>query len=158
MNAEDVLISDVGSHKMQIAQNFLTYEPNTCIISNGLASMGISVPGGIAADLASDAAVVAATGDGGFLMNDAEIETATRVECGYTILLFTDEDNGLISEKQHAHRGESFGTEHTNPDFMTFAESFGIERYRPENWDELEEMLGDALGSDEMSLVEIQLG
>ncbi|WP_138006555.1 acetolactate synthase large subunit [Halalkalirubrum salinum] len=158
MNTEDVLISDVGSHKMQIAQNFLTYEPNTCIISNGLASMGISVPGGIAADLATDAAVVAATGDGGFLMNGVEIETATRVGCTYTILLFSDDDYGLISEKQRAHRGESFGTGLTNPDFMTFAESFGIEGYRPENWDELEEMLGDALGSDEMSLVEIQLG
>lgn len=157
MDAEDVLISDVGSHKMQIAQNFLTYEPNTCIISNGLASMGISVPGGIAADLATDAGVVAATGDGGFLMNGAEIETATRVGCGYTILLFVDDDYGLISEKQHAHRGESFGTGLTNPDFMTFAESFGIDGYRPEEWDELEEVLQDALATDGMSLVEIPL-
>jgi acetolactate synthase-1/2/3 large subunit len=155
MDAEDVLISDVGSHKMQIAQNFLTDEPNTCIISNGLASMGISVPGGIAADLSTDANVVAATGDGGFLMNGAEIETATRVGCGYTILLFTDDDYGLISEKQHAHRGESFGTGLTNPDFMTLAESFGIDGYRPTEWDELEETLRDALLSDELSLVEI---
>ena len=157
MDAENVLISDVGSHKMQIAQNFLTYEPNTCIISNGLASMGISVPGGIAADLATDAEVVTATGDGGFLMNAAEIETATRVGCGYTILLFTDDDYGLISEKQHAHRGESFGTELTNPDFMTLAESFGIEGYRPEERDKLEDVLRDALTSDEMSLVEVPL-
>jgi acetolactate synthase-1/2/3 large subunit len=155
MDDEDVLISDVGSHKMQIAQNFLTYEPNTCIISNGLASMGISVPGGIAADLATDGEVVAATGDGGFLMNGAEIETATRVGCGYTILLFVDDDYGLISEKQHAHRGESFGTKLTSPDFMKFAESFGIEGYRPEGWDGLEETLRDALLTDEMSLVEI---
>jgi acetolactate synthase-1/2/3 large subunit len=143
---------------MQIAQNFLTYEPNTCIISNGLASMGISVPGGIAADLATDAEIVAATGDGGFLMNGAEIETATRVGCGYTVLLFADDDYGLISEKQHAHRGESFGTGLTNPDFMTFAESFGIEGYCPQDWDELEVTLRDALLSDEMSLVEIQVG
>ncbi len=157
MGDDDVLISDVGSHKMQIAQNFLTYEPNTCIISNGLASMGISVPGGIAADLASDAEVVAATGDGGFLMNGAEIETATRVGCGYTILLFVDDDYGLISEKQRAHRGESFGTKLTNPDFMTLAESFGIDGYRPEEWDELEEALRDALTSDGMSLVEVPI-
>jgi acetolactate synthase-1/2/3 large subunit len=158
MDAEDVLISDVGSHKIQIAHNFPTYEPNTCIISNGLASMGISVPGGIAADLATDGEVVAATGDGGFLMNGAEIETATRVGCGYTILLFVDDDYGLISEKQKAHRGESFGTGLTNPDFMTLAESFGIEGYRPEEWDDLEETLRDALLTDEMSLVEIPLG
>ena len=157
MDAEDILISDVGSHKMHIAQNFLTYEPNTCIISNGLASMGISVPGGIAADLATDVQVVAATGDGGFLMNGAEIETATRVGCGFTILLFVDDDYGLISEKQHAHRGESFGTELTNPDFMTLAESFGIDGYRPEDWCELEETLQEALASNQMSLVEIRL-
>ncbi|QIO24516.1 acetolactate synthase large subunit [Haloarcula sp. JP-L23] len=157
MDAEDVLISDVGSHKMRIAQNFPTYEPNTCIISNGLASMGISVPGGIAADLATDAEVVAATGDGGFLMNGAEIETATRVGCGYTILLFVDDDYGLISEKQHAHRGESFGTGLTNPDFTTLAESFGIDGYRPEEWDELEDVLREALTSTAMSLVEVPL-
>jgi acetolactate synthase-1/2/3 large subunit len=158
MDDEDVLLSDVGSHKMEIAQNFLTYEPNTCIISNGLASMGISVPGGIAADLATDASVVAATGDGGFLMNGAEIETATRIGCGYTILLFVDDDYGLISEKQHDHRDESFGTGLTNPDFMTLAESFGIDGYRPEDWIELEETLRTALTTDVMSLVEVQLG
>ncbi|MFD1600832.1 acetolactate synthase large subunit [Halobellus rarus] len=157
MSDNDVLISDVGSHKIQIAQNFPTYEPNTCIISNGLASMGISVPGGIAADLATDAEVVAATGDGGFLMNGVEIETATRVGCGYTILLFTDDDYGLISEKQQDHRGESFGTELTNPDFMTLAESFGIAGYRPEERDELDAALRDALATDEMSLIEVPL-
>ncbi|MFB6137938.1 MAG: acetolactate synthase large subunit [Halobacteriaceae archaeon] len=157
MAAEDVLLSDVGSHKMRIAQNFPAYEPNTCIISNGLASMGISVPGGVAADLATDAEVVAATGDGGFLMNAAEIETATRVGCGFTVLLFTDDDYGLISEKQYAHRGESFGTGLTNPDFVEFAESFGIEGHRPTEWDELEGTLREALSSDGMSLVEIPI-
>ncbi|MFU8870285.1 thiamine pyrophosphate-dependent enzyme, partial [Natronococcus sp.] len=116
-----------------------------------------SVPGGIAADLAVDSEVVAATGDGGFLMNGAEIETATRVGCSYTILLFVDDDYGLISEKQHAHRGESFGTKLTSPDFMTLAESFDIDGYRPSEWDELEDALRDALTSDEMSLVEVPL-
>lgn len=72
MAPADVVMSDVGSHKMAIAQNFPTYAPNTCIISNGLASMGIAVPGGLAAELAVDADVVAATGDGGFQMNAAE--------------------------------------------------------------------------------------
>jgi len=157
MEDEDVLISDVGSHKMHIAQNFLTYEPNTCIVSNGLASMGISVPGGIAADLAVDAEVVAATGDGGFLMNGAETATATRVGCGYTVLLFVDDDYGLISEKQRAHRGESFGTGLSNPDFTKLAESFGIDGYRPGGWDELEANLRAALESDGMSLVEVRL-
>jgi acetolactate synthase-1/2/3 large subunit len=157
MAPEDVLVSDVGSHKMAIAQNFPTYEPNTCIVSNGLASMGISVPGGLAADLATDGNVVAATGDGGFMMNAAELETATRLGCGYTVLLFDDAEYGLITEEQVEHRGEHFGTELANPDFQTFAESFGIEAYRPVDWDELETALNDAVGSDEMSLVEVEL-
>ncbi len=157
MADEDVLLSDVGSHKMAIAQAFPTYEPNTCIISNGLASMGISVPGGLSADLACESNVVAATGDGGFLMNGAEIETATRLGLGYTILLFNDNDYGLISEKQEQHLSEHFGTKLQNPDFVTLAESFGIEGYRPETWDELEEILAETVPGDEMSLVEVPL-
>lgn len=155
MADEDVLISDVGSHKMAIAQDFPVYEPNTCIISNGLASMGISVPGGLAADLAGESNIVAATGDGGFLMNAAEIETATRLGLGYTILLFNDRDYGLISEQQEAHLGEHFGTKLENPEFVAFAESFGIDAYRPETWDELESVLADVVPGDEMALVEV---
>ena len=158
MADEDVLISDVGSHKMAIAQNFPTYEPNTCIISNGLASMGIAVPGGVAADLAVDANVVVATGDGGFLMNAAEIETATRLDLGYTIIVFNDDDYGLISEKQRANTGEQFGTGLSNPDHVAFAESFGVDGYRPESWDEVESVLDAVVPSDEMALVEIPLG
>lgn len=157
MADDDVLISDVGSHKMAIAQHFPTYEPNTCIVSNGLASMGIAVPGGVAADLAVDANVVVATGDGGFLMNAAEIETATRLGLGFTIVVFNDNDYGLISEKQVDHTGTQFGTGLTNPDFQQFAESFGIAGYRPTTWADVESTLRDVVSADEMSLVEIQL-
>jgi acetolactate synthase-1/2/3 large subunit len=157
MADEDVLISDFGSHKMAIAQNYPTYEPNTCIISNGLAAMGISVPGGIAADLAVDGNVVAATGDGGFLMNAAEIDTATRLNCEYTILVFNDNDYGLISEKQIEHTGEHFGTELTNPDIVAFAESFGIDAYRPAGWNGLKSVLVEVTPTPGMALVEIPL-
>ena len=156
MAPEDVLVSDVGSHKMAIAQYFPTHEPNTCIVSNGLASMGIAVPGGLAADLAVDANVVAATGDGGFLMNAAEIETATRLGCGYTVVVFVDDDYGLISEQQVEHTGESFGTRLTNPDLVTFAESFGIAGYRPESPAELREAFESAVGNG-MSLIEVRV-
>jgi acetolactate synthase-1/2/3 large subunit len=157
MADEDVLISDVGSHKMAIARYFPTYEPNTCIVSNGLASMGIAVPGGVAADLAVDANVVVATGDGGFLMNAAEIETATRLGLGFTIVVFNDDDYGLISEKQVSHTGEQFGTGLTNPNFQQFAESFGIEGYCPDTWAEVEAKLQSVVATDGMSLVEIKL-
>ena len=157
MADDDVLISDVGSHKMAIAQRFPTYEPNTTIISNGLASMGIAVPGGVAADLVSDSNVVVASGDGGFLMNAAEIETATRIGCGFTIVVFNDDDYGLISEQQEEHAGYHFGTELTNPDLVTFAESFGIDGYRPESWAEVEDVLSETIPGDGMSLVEIPI-
>ncbi|ELZ14920.1 acetolactate synthase [Haloterrigena salina JCM 13891] len=157
MADSDVLVSDVGSHKMAIAQSFPTYEPNTCVISNGLASMGIAVPGALAADLTTDANVVAGTGDGGFMMNAAELETASRLDCGFTTVVFNDDDYGLISEKQEGHRGEHTGTELSNPDLVAFAESFGIEAYRPEGWDEVEAVFSDAVPSDELALIEIGL-
>jgi len=157
MDDADILLSDVGSHKLTIARRFPTYEPNTCLISNGLASMGIAVPGAVAADLAVDRSVVAATGDGGFLMNAAELETATRLDCDFTVIVFVDDDYGLISAKQVDHRGEAFGTELTNPDFVAFAESFGIEAYRPADWAGLEELLDAHIGSEGLSLIEVPL-
>ncbi|WP_265111819.1 acetolactate synthase large subunit [Halosolutus halophilus] len=157
MADEDVLVSDVGSHKMAIAQSFPVYEPNTCVISNGLASMGIAVPGAVAADLAVDANIVAGTGDGGFLMNAAELETATRLDCGFTVIVFNDDDYGLISEKQLEHRDEQFGTGLTNPDLVTFAESFGIEAYRPDTWTEIDRVLSETVPSDDLALVELPL-
>jgi acetolactate synthase-1/2/3 large subunit len=142
---------------MAIAQRFPTYEPNTCVVSNGLASMGIGVPGGVAADLAVDTNVVVGTGDGGFLMNAAEIETATRLGLGFTIVVFND-DYGLISEKQREHTGEQFGTGLTNPDLVAFAESFGIDGHRPETWADVERTLRDVVPDGGLSLVEIRLG
>jgi len=90
-------------------------------------------------------------------MNAAEMETATRIGCGYTILLFVDDDYGLITEHQQEATGEHFGTKIGNPDFVTFAESFGIDAYRPDSWDGLESALDDAVGSDEMNLVVVRI-
>ncbi|HET8726230.1 MAG TPA: acetolactate synthase large subunit, partial [Alphaproteobacteria bacterium] len=98
---DGLLISDVGSHKIWIARNFPTSCPNGCIISNGLAAMGIALPGGIAAALAHPGrAIVAAMGDGGFLMNSQELEAAKRLGVGFTVIVFNDKDYGLISWKQ----------------------------------------------------------
>src|SRR5699024_8001459 len=124
---ESLLISDVGSHKMWIARNFPTYCPNGCIISNGLATMGIALPGAIAASLQNpDRPVVAAAGDGGFMMNIQELETAKRLGVSFVAIVFNDNDYSLISWKQHMHTGHSTGTKISNPDFKALAESFGI--------------------------------
>jgi acetolactate synthase-1/2/3 large subunit len=153
---DGLLISDVGSHKVWIARNFPTYCPNGCIISNGLAAMGIALPGGIAAALSNPGrAVVAAMGDGGFLMNSQELETAKRLGVGFTIVIFNDNDYGLISWKQEISRGRSIGTRIGNPDFKSYAESFGIAAQRPESVDELRSVVRDAIKSRELRLIEI---
>lgn len=153
---DGLLISDVGSHKIWIARNFPTYHPNGCIISNGLAAMGIALPGGIAAALAEPGRpIVAAMGDGGFLMNSQELETAKRLGVGYTILVFNDNDYGLISWKQGMSRGRSIGTRIGNPDFIAYAQSFGIRASRPESVLELRAVLNDAVASRELRLIEV---
>ncbi len=158
MKDDDILISDVGSHKMWIARNFETYEPNTCIISNGFASMGIALPGGIASKLAlPERNVVAVMGDGGFLMNSQEIETAKRLGVGYVIVVFNDNNYGLITWKQESHTGTSFGTALTNPDFELYAKSFGINGASPKNLIEFKDTLAKALASKEMWLIELKI-
>jgi len=158
MNSGDIVLSDVGSHKMWIGRNYPVYEPNSVIISNGMASMGIALPGGIAAKLAlPHRQVVAMMGDGGFMMNSQEIETARRIGIGFPIIVFNDNDYGLISWKQHSHARRTFGTTLTNPDFKKYAESFGIPGYRPSNLRELNNNLNEAILTQRLSLIEIPI-
>ena len=156
MGEEDLLISDVGAHKLWIARNFLVNCPNGCLISNGLASMGIALPGAVAAALHDpDRRIVAAMGDGGFLMNSQELETAKRLGVAFTTLIFNDNDYGLISWKQHRARGRATGTRLTNPDFVAYAQSFGIRGFRPKTLAEVRRDLADAIGSRALAVVEI---
>jgi len=156
MKGDDLLISDVGSHKLWIGRNFPVCCPNGCLISNGLASMGIALPGGIAASLVDPKRrIVAAMGDGGFMMNSQELETAKRVGAHFTVLIFNDNDYGLISWKQRISRGHSTGTKITNPDFKAYGESFGIKSYRPKNLKELKEQLAECLSAKKLRLIEV---
>lgn len=128
---DDILVSDVGAHKVWIARQFHCYRPKTCIISNGFASMGIALPGAIAAKLVNpDKKVIAVTGDGGFMMNCQELETAVRIGTPFVTLIFNDGEYGLIKWKQLMQYGESCYVSFTNPDFVKLAESFGLKGYR----------------------------
>jgi len=143
---------------MWIARNYLTCVPNGCIISNGLASMGISLPGGIAASLNDpDRQIVAAMGDGGFLMNSQELETAKRIGAKFTIVVFNDDEYGLISWKQKMSRGRSIYTKLNNPDFKTYVESFGIKAYQPKNLNELKNQMVLAITSKELCVIEVPI-
>ena len=122
MAADDVLVSDVGAHKLWIARLFQAERPNTCIISNGFAAMGIAVPGAIAAKLAlPERRVVAVSGDGGFLMNSQELETAVRLGVAITVLVLRDGKYGVIQHHMDTKLGRHFGVDFGNPDLVTYA-------------------------------------
>ncbi|MDE1920800.1 MAG: acetolactate synthase large subunit [Candidatus Omnitrophica bacterium] len=158
MGKDDLLISDVGSHKIWVARNFSACCPNGCIMSNGLASMGIALPGAIAAALHSPGRrIITVMGDGGFLMNSQELETAKRLNLAFTTIIFNDNDYGLISWKQQMSRGRSVGTRITNPDFKAYTESFGIKSYRPNSVVDLTQQLKHSLDLRELSVFEISI-
>jgi len=155
---EDIVVSDVGAHKIWVARLYQAYEPNTVIISNGFAAMGIALPGAIAAALVSpERRVVALTGDGGFLMNAQELETAARLGVRVTVVVWRDDGYGLIDWKQRNEFGRPFGVEFGNPDFVAFAQSFGVPAFRPSASVELRATLGRALEIDGPSLVEVPI-
>lgn len=146
MGAEDIVISDVGAHKMWMARHYHCERPNTCIISNGFAAMGIAIPGAVAAKLVHpDRRVVAVTGDGGFMMNSQELETALRIGTPFVTLIFDDGGYGLIEWKQNNQFGHSSFIKFTNPDFVKFAESMGLKGYRVTSSDDLIPTLKEAL-------------
>jgi acetolactate synthase-1/2/3 large subunit len=145
MDKDDILISDVGAHKMWIARLYNCYRPNTCIISNGFASMGIGVPGALAAKLLNpDKKVLTVTGDGGFMMNSQELETAVRLGLGFVVLIFNDSSYGLIKWRQLDQYGESRCVDFANPDFIRMAESMNCKGYRVDGADELVPVLKEA--------------
>ncbi|MDO4483454.1 MAG: acetolactate synthase large subunit [Clostridia bacterium] len=145
MGAGDILLSDVGAHKMWIARHYLCDEPNTCLISNGFATMGIAVPGALAAKLLHpDKRVLAVTGDGGFMMNCQELETAVREQLPFVTLIFNDSAYGLIQWKQNDRYGHANMTAFTNPDFVALAESMGCKGYRVERTEDLLPTLQEA--------------
>jgi acetolactate synthase-1/2/3 large subunit len=155
LNPEDIVVCDVGAHKMWVARMYKAEKPNTCIISNGFASMGIAVPGAIGAKLAyPEKTVVAVTGDAGFMMNCQEIETAMRIGTPIIILIWTDSEYGLIKWKQMNQFGRESNISFTNPDFVKFAESFGAKGYRIESADQLAPTLKQAIKDDTVVIID----
>jgi len=155
MNMEDIAISDVGAHKMWMSRMFRCEFPNTCIISNGFASMGIAVPGAIGAKLAyPDRGIVAVTGDAGFLMNSQEIETALRLKTPIVILIWNDSAYGLIEWKQMSQFNRKSNIDFKNPDFVKYAEAFGATGYRIEKGEDLLPTLKKALANKTVSIID----
>jgi acetolactate synthase-1/2/3 large subunit len=137
-----------------MARLYPTYEPNTCLVSNGLSTMGFALPGAIGAGLAApDRRVLAATGDGAFLMHSQEIETALRERVPLTVLVWQDDAYGLIKWKMDLELGHDVATSFGNPDFVAYAESFGARGYQVSAAADLLPMLTEALASDTVSVI-----
>lgn len=155
MGPEDIVICDVGAHKMWMARHYHCDCPNTCLISNGFAAMGIAIPGALAAKLVHpNKKVVAVTGDGGFMMNSQELETALRVNTPFVTLIFNDNGYGLIEWKQINQFGEPAFVKFGNPDFVKFAESMGLKGYRVESAADLIPILKTAIADDVPSVID----
>jgi acetolactate synthase-1/2/3 large subunit len=152
---DDIVISDVGAHKAWLARLFPCLQPNTCIMSNGFAAMGMAVPGAVAAKLVyPNRRVVAVTGDGGFLMNSQELETAVRMETPFVVLVFNDRSYGLIRWKQMLQFGRPAFVDFNNPDLVKYAESFGANGCRIQSADELVPALRSALSSNKLTIID----
>jgi acetolactate synthase-1/2/3 large subunit len=154
LGRDDILISDVGLHKLWIGRMFPAYEPNTVLIANGLAGMGFAVPAAVAAKLVHpDRKVVTVNGDGGFLMNMQELETAMRLKTPFVNVVWENRQYGSIVWKQDKKFGSHFGVDFTNPDFVKLAESFGLPAWRCESAADFGDRLRNALTLDVPSLI-----
>ena len=158
MGANDVLLSDVGAHKMWIARHYHCHEPNTCLIPNGFCSMGFALPGAVAAAFVHpDRRILAICGDAGFLMNVQEMETARRFDLDLTVMIWEDHGYGLIKWKQENSFGRHTELDFGNPDWMKLADSFGWSGHHITNSADLADGLDAALAEKGPSLVVIPI-
>ncbi|MGH2905939.1 MAG: acetolactate synthase large subunit [Solirubrobacterales bacterium] len=154
MGRDDILISDVGLHKLWIGRMFPAHEPNTVLIANGLAGMGFAVPAAIAAKLVyPNRTVITVNGDGGFMMNCQELETAVRLKTPVVNIIWENQQYGSIVWKQDNRFGRHFGVDFTNPDFVKLAEAFGMPAWRANSNDDFRERLRHAVTLDVPSLI-----
>ncbi|MHB8657007.1 MAG: acetolactate synthase large subunit [Solirubrobacteraceae bacterium] len=155
---EDILVSDVGLHKLWIGRMFPAHEPGTVLIANGLAGMGFALPSAIAAKLVYPSRkVVTVSGDGGFLMNCQELETARRLATAVVNVVWENGQFGSIVWKQDKKFGRHFGVDFGNPDFVKLAEAFGLPAWRCSSADELSRRLTQALALDVPSLIVVPI-
>ncbi len=156
MGPHDILLSDVGAHKMWIARQYQCHEPNTCLIPNGFCSMGFALPGAIAANIVHpERRVLAIAGDAGFLMNVQEMETAVRIGSNIAVMVWEDNEYGLIAWKQESHFGRHTDLAFGNPDWELLAQSFGWNGHYVRNAVDLATTLEAALSEPGPSLVVI---
>ena len=156
LGEEDIITLDNGVYKIWFARNYQCYCPNTLLLDNALATMGAGLPSGMMAKLINpDKKVVAVCGDGGFMMNSQEMETAVRLGLNMVVIILNDNAYGMIKWKQEDMGFENFGLDYNNPDFVKYAESYGAIGHRPTSDAEFIEVLNTALNSEGVHLIDL---
>ena len=153
---EDIITLDNGIYKLWFARNYVCYQPNTLLLDNALASMGAGMPSAMAVNMVHpDKNVVAVCGDGGFMMNSQELETAVRLNLNLIVIILNDEAYGMIKWKQEDMGFEDYGLDYKNPNFIMYAESYGAHGYRPKNDNEFREILQYCLENDGVHVIDL---
>jgi acetolactate synthase-1/2/3 large subunit len=157
--SDDAIITlDNGMYKIWFARNYKCYLPNTLLLDNALATMGAGLPSAMAAKLVYPKKdVVAICGDGGFMMNSQELETAVRLNLNLTVIILNDHGYGMIKWKQEDMGFKDFGLSYGNPDFKLYAESYGAHGYRPSNDQEFQDTLKQCLSTDGVHLIDLAI-
>ena len=156
LNDEDIVTLDNGIYKIWFARNYACHSSNTLLLDNALATMGAGLPSAIVAkQLNPNKKVVSINGDGGFMMNSQELETAIRMKLDLVIIILNDNAYGMIKWKQAGKGFDDFGLDFNNPDFVKYADSFGAIGYRPTSHDEFETILEAALYSEGVHVIDL---
>ncbi len=155
---DGILTLDNGMYKLWFARNYKAYHPNTILLDNALATMGAGLPSAMAAKLLyPNRAVVAVCGDGGFMMNSQEVETAVRLKQHLVILILNDSGYGMIKWKQEAGGFESHGLDFGNPDFVLYAQSYGAQGHRVQKTDELLPLIQECLATPAVHIIDVPI-
>jgi acetolactate synthase-1/2/3 large subunit len=156
LGPKDILCLDNGMYKIWFARYYRCSEPNTLLLDNALATMGAGLPSGMAAKIVHPSRkVVALAGDGGFMMNSQEIETAVRLDLNMTMIVLVDNAYGMIKWKQANMNFPNYGMDMGNPDFVKYAESYGARGYRPGSAAEFIPLLQETLATPGFALIEV---
>jgi acetolactate synthase-1/2/3 large subunit len=155
---EDIVTLDNGVYKIWFARNYECYAPNTLLLDNALATMGAGLPTAMAAKLLKpNSKVVSVNGDGGFMMNSQELETAVRMGLDLVVVILTDNAYGMIKWKQEDVGFSNFGLDFGNPDFVQYANSFGATGHRAESYENFQEILSIALNGSGVHVIDLPI-
>jgi acetolactate synthase-1/2/3 large subunit len=158
MPPEGIIALDNGVYKIWFAREYPAQRPNTVLLDNALATMGAGLPSAMAARIVNpDVPVVAICGDGGFMMNSQELETAVRLKQNLVVVILNDNAYGMIKWKQAAMEFENFGLDYGNPDFVKYAESYGAIGHRLESTESFQDLLQTCIKTPGVHVIDVPI-